>query len=151
MENNKRQEIIGQIAELDVAIAGYELELKKVLPNPIPPNINELRTELQNARNKLKQKKMGLECKLDAMLPVTIEGFLGQDEEQVDQNEHGTVNEIYYFLGCPNLEETRWREKVKYDRQQDISEILKANEGKLMRVTIEAVELGDGGQVSDLS
>jgi hypothetical protein len=100
---------------------------------------------LRESRKEARIEQMKVEYKLDQTLPIVIEGFLGEDEQQVDENEHGIVNELYHYLGCPNIDPKKpFSNKVLYDRLRDITEILKANDTKFLRVTIEAIELGSG-------
>ncbi len=144
METEKRRTIIQQIADLDIEIAKQDKVVKTVLPNPVTQSAIDFHRLAQQTKSQLMREKVCLESRLDKVLPITFEGFLGEDEEQVDQNEHGIVNEVYHWLGCPSLDEGKWQKSITYNRQQDITEILKANSGRLLRVTIEAVEIGDG-------
>jgi len=80
-------------------------------------------------------------------LPITIEGYLGNDNQEVDRDEYGRIVENFYYLGCPNLDSEHklgWygQPRFIYDVEKDITDILQNNLGKYIRITIEAVEIG---------
>ena len=106
------------------------------------PSLSEIKQQLKS----LKLEKLGLESHIATDLPITIEGYIGEDEEQVDQDEHGTVNEVYHYLGCPVFPTDRPRHygTVRYDKFRDLTEIFKMNTGKYVKVSVEEIPLGEG-------
>jgi len=91
----------------------------------------------------LRIKRLCLISQLSAALPLTIEGYLGEDEEEVDRDEHGSVRQINYFLGCPSFSKGFNYGKIQCDDLKNITNILQNNVGKYLRITIEAVEVGE--------
>ncbi len=98
-----------------------------------------------------KLERWSLENKLDGTLPIIIDGDLGEDQEQVNQDKYGREDEIYHYLGCPNTTIKRKYPNsfpitchgIEYDRSQDITAILKANKKKYLRITIEELDIED--------
>lgn len=101
--------------------------------------------ELKEQLRQVKIKKLCIESHIASDLPIKIEGFLSEDEDEVDRDEHGRTVEIYHYLGCPVFPTDRPRHygTVGYNKFQDITEILKQNTGKFLRVTIEAIPIGE--------
>ena len=146
MNRTERETYITKLAEMQVTIDHIEKWLgtygfQKDFTNS-NPSLNEIKVQLRA----LKLEKLGVESHIATDLPITIEGYIGEDEEQVDQDEHGVVNEVYHYLGCPVFpkEHNRHYGTVQYDKFRDLTEIFKMNTGKYIRVSVEEVPLGDG-------
>ncbi len=109
-------------------------------------NSNTLLIDIRNRLRDIKRKKLAIESHVASELPVVLEGYVGEDEEQVDQTEVGVVNEVYHYLGCPVFptEHNRHYGTIKYDKFRDLTEIFKMNTGKFIRVIIEEIPLGEG-------
>jgi len=111
-----------------------------------------LYAEEREQLRQVKIKKMCVESQIATTLPIEVEGFLGEDlSDEVDRDERGTIREIYYYLGCPIFpkEDSEvkkyWRSgTIGYDRFKDLTEILKYNTGKFLKITIETIPLGEG-------
>ncbi|MDD2730935.1 MAG: hypothetical protein PHW33_02300 [Candidatus Portnoybacteria bacterium] len=146
MNRTERQAYIAKLEEMQTTITNIEKWLgtygyQRDFTNA-SPSVTEIKQQLKN----LKLEKLGLESHIATDLPITIEGYVGEDEEQVDQDEHGVVNEVYHYLGCPVFpkEHNRHYGTVQYDKFRDLTEIFKMNTGKYIRVSVEEVPLGDG-------
>jgi len=141
--NENRQKAIETLKEMQTEIDALEKELSNlgVIKNGQIDLVQEPRERLR----KLKVNKLCAESQIVAMLPVELMGFVGEDEDEVDQDEHGRVMEIYHYLGCPVFPTDRPRHygTVAYSKFQDITEILKLNTGKFLKITIEAIPMGE--------
>lgn len=137
--NEMRERAIEILNEMQIEIKAIEEKLRE------PPRL----AEYPKYREQLKQikiKKMCVESQIATSLPIQIEGFLGEDVgDEVDRDEHGSIREIYHYLGCPIFPNGHPRHygTVGYDRFKDLTEILQHNTGRFLRVTIEAVPLGE--------
>ncbi len=147
MNRTERETYITKLAEMQADIASIEKWLgtygyQRDFTNIKPP-INDIRAKLKA----LKLEKLGVESHLATDLPISIEGYVGEDEEQVDQDEHGYRMEIYHYLGCPVFPTNHNRHygTVRYNKFQDLTEIFKMNTGKYVKVTVEEIPLGEGG------
>lgn len=113
----------------------------------LQPLGNGWQGEVAAAKERLKQvriKKLCVESQIATNLPIEIEGFLGDDvSEEVERDEHGTIREVYYYLGCPNLARSIYQPNILYNKFKDLTEILQHNTGKFLRVTIEAIPIGE--------
>jgi len=130
MVNKTRQQII---TEIEGDIRAIEQKLGT------PGLITDTREQLR----KIKIKKLCVESQIATSLPIEIEGFLGEDSEEVDHDERGIIRDNVYYLGCPNFGMGRLHNYVVYDRFKDLTEILQHNTGRFLRVTIEAIPLGE--------
>ena len=65
-----------------------------------------------------------------------MEGYLDDDEEELDRDEHGITVERRFFLGCPKPP----KGVILYDVNRDIADILESNYGKYVKITIETVD-----------
>jgi len=141
--NESRQKAIELLREMETEIATLEKELSSlgVIKNGQVDMVSEPRERLRQ----IKLKKLCAESQIISSLPVEFVGYVGEDEDEVDQDERGRVMEIYHYLGCPVFPTDRPRHygTVQYDKFKDITEILKHNTGKFLKVTIEAIPLGE--------
>ena len=141
--NETRHRAIELLAEMQAEITALEKVVEKL--GTIKNGQIDLVQEPRERLRQIKIKKLCVESQIIATLPVEIEGFVGEDEDEVDQDERGRVMEIYHYLGCPVFptDHPRHYGTVGYNKFQDITEILKQNTGKFLRVTIEALPLGE--------
>jgi len=141
--NETRQKAIELINEMHIEITALEKELSKL--GTIKNGQVDLVQEPRERLRQIKIKKLCAESQIIATLPVEIEGFVGEDEDEVDSDERGRLMEIYHYLGCPMFpkDDSRHYGMIIYNKFQDITEILKHNTGKFLRVTIEAIPLGE--------
>jgi len=139
----KREALIAEANQAEEEALAIRHEMSALLGKGYTPKYKEL----QEAYNILRRKALCLKSQAQAVLPVQIEGFLGEEVEEVDHDEHGRTMEIGWWLGCPNVNrETYFSPKLQYSFENDISEILKLNAGKYLRVTIEAIDVGSRGK-----
>jgi len=138
MKNESRQKAIELLNEMQIEIKAIEGQISD-------GSAKNLYAKEREQLRQIKIKKLCAESQIIASLPVEIEGFVGEDEDEVDHDEHGRVMELYHYLGCPIFPTNHPRHYgvVGYDKFQDITEILKQNTGKLLKVTIEAIPLGE--------
>ncbi len=146
MNGTEREYFITKLAELQETISKVEKWLTTYgyhcdFTNSKPP-IDEIRKHIQL----VKRTKLGVESQLATGLPLTIEGYVGEDEEEVDHDEHGRIMEVFHYLGCPVFptEHNRHYGVVQYDKFKDLTEIFKMHAGKFIKVSIEEVPLGEG-------
>lgn len=140
--NEMRERAIELLNEMQVEIKAIEEKLREPMVHPKTPWLDEYRQRLKQ----VKIKKLCVESQIATSLPIEVEGFLGEDVgDEVDRDEHGTIREIYHYLGCPIFpnEHPRHYGTVGYDRFKDLTEILQHNTGRFLRVTIEAIPLGE--------
>ena len=141
--NEGRQKAIELLKEMQTEIATLEKELAKLgtIKNGQIDMVQEPRERLRQ----IKIKKLSVESQIISSLPVELVGYVGEDEDEVDHDEHGRVMEIYHYLGCPVFptDHPRHYGTVQYNKFQDITEILKGNTGKFLKITIEAAPLGE--------
>lgn len=146
MNRTERKKYIGELAEMQATIShiekwlgtyGYHCDFHNARPS-----LDEMKEELK----KIKIRKLCLESQVATTLPIQIEGYVGEDSEQVDQDEHGTVQELYHYLGCPIFptDHPRHYGTVGYDKFKDLTDIMKHNTGKFLRITIKEIPLGEG-------
>ena len=143
--NRIRQQNIQTLTEIEVDIRAIEQKLR-LLPEP-----SQWLTDIREQLRQTKIRKFCVEGQIATNLPIEIEGFLGEDTgDEVDRDEHGTIREIYYYLGCPAFPKEDSKVKrywcygtVGYDMLKDLTEILKMNTGKFLKITIEAIPLGE--------
>jgi hypothetical protein len=88
--------------------------------------------------NTLRSQEEKLYAKINSALPIIVEGYLDEDDAEEDG-----IREIYHYVGCPDLNSHRVLQSIRYDRLQDITDILLQNTGKYIRVTIEAIDIGN--------
>ncbi len=100
---------------------------------------------LQQLARDLGLQEMTLVSQLQCKFPMTMCGYVGEDEEDVEQNEHGTVWKITHWLGCPKLDSKTPRPKdaIRYDPLADITQVLELNKGKYLKITIQALDIGE--------
>ena len=137
-----RERAIELLNEIQVDIKAIEEKLREPLVHPKTPWLDEYRQRLKQ----VKIKKLCVESQIATSLPIAVEGFLGEDVgDEVDRDEHGTIRELYYYLGCPIFpnEHPRHYGTIGYDRFKDLTEILQHNTGRFLKVTIEAIPLGE--------
>ena len=141
MVNENRQRAIESLNEMQAEIKAIEQELKNLKDNDTIKSLVEVREQLRQ----IKIKKLCAESQIISSLPVELVGYVGEDEDEVDQDERGRVMEIYHYLGCPVFPTDRPRHygTVQYNKFQDITEILKQNIGSFLKVTIEAIPIGE--------
>ena len=127
--------------ETEIATLEKKLSTLGTIKNGQVDMVSEPRELLRQ----IKVKKLCVESQIASSLPVELVGYLGEDIEEVDQDEHGTVNAVYYYLGCPIFPNERQRHygTVGYDKLRDVTEVLQHNIGRFLKVTIEAVPLGE--------
>ena len=138
MKNESRQKAIELLNEMQIEIKALEGQISD----------GSAKNLYANEREQLRQikiRKVCVESQIISSLPVELVGYVGEDEDEVDQDERGRVMEIYHYLGCPVFPTDRPRHygTVQYNKFQDITEILKQNTGQFLKVTIEAVPLGE--------
>lgn len=87
-------------------------------------------------------------------LPVVVEGFVETYKDVIDETERGLIRELVTYLGCPIFDlkpaPPGWRRlrpgNVTYDMRNDISHILSENHGRFLRITVEAIGIGNGAE-----
>lgn len=130
-----REHYIQMLNEIQTEIEAIEQQLSAV---------NGYTIKEIAALTKIKLKKLCVENQLSSNLPIVIEGFLGGEvTEEVERDERGSIRETYYYLGCPNLTQNIYQPNIMYNKFGDVTEILQHNTGKFLKVTIEAVPLGE--------
>jgi hypothetical protein len=133
---NTRQELIDLIAQTKKR-ASEEYTRAKALTPASKERANAYTTWIN-----LNREAGRLTDELVKILPVTFEGYLGVDDEEVDRDEHGSIRETLHYVGCPNLKDPNSRAYGIVDCDGDtITEVLKANAGKFVRITIETVDI----------
>lgn len=135
---NRRKELIGQIHEV-------EQEADKVRSLLCKEQDSKWRQLYQKSYNDLRVKRLCLISQLSAALPLTMEGYLGEDCEEVGRDEHGSIRQVYHYLGCPSFSTSSAFNygRIQCDDLKDITNILQNNIGKYLRITIEAIEIGE--------
>jgi len=138
-ENKTRQQIIQMLTEIQTEIKVLESKVATI------PSPSEFGTKIRERLKQVKMKKMCVESQIATSLPIEIEGFLAEDVgDVVDRDEHGTIREIFQYLGCPNFNSKHpGMSRIAYDEFRDVSEILKHNTERFLRITIEAIPLGE--------
>lgn len=121
-----------------------EIELAIIRHREDDKNTQELCNTLFEWRQKnfgLVKEKQRIEHEYRSNLPVVLEGYAAENEEEVDSDERGVLVQIYSFLGCPYLDNKRRQlDTIKYDGLRDLSEIIREHDGKFLRITIEQVD-----------
>lgn len=133
--NEKRETLLAEVKRVEEKVFAIREEMTT--------SASPKKEELTKAYNAYRREALCLKSQALAVLPIQIEGFLGEDDEEVDHDEHGRVMEIVRWLGCPNLNSKAYYPTVAYEFQNDISEIFKLNAGKYLRITIEAIDVKD--------
>jgi len=137
-ENKTREQTIKLRNEMQIEIKAIEGQISD-------GSAKNLYVEEREQLRQIKIKKLCVESQLVASLPIEIEGFLAEDVgDAVDRDEHGTIREIFQYLGCPNFNSKHpGMSRIAYDEFRDVSEILKHNTERFLRITIEAIPLGE--------
>ncbi len=95
----------------------------------------------------------------EVTLPITVEGFVESYRDVIDETERGLIMEVVTYLGCPIFDlkpaPPGWSRlrpgNVTYNMSNDISHILAENHGRYLRITIEAIGIGDGAECEECS
>jgi hypothetical protein len=75
----------------------------------------------------------------------TIEGYLGDDVVEVDREDRNIITQVYYFVGCPNLEKIAktgyYGHQQKILEKESVSDLLENLTGKYVRIVIEEIDV----------
>ena len=146
MNRTERETYITKLEEMQATISHIE---KWLGTYGCHCDFNNAQPTLQETREQLKAiklQKFCIESQIANTLPIMIEGYVGEDNNEVEQNEHGIVQEVYHYLGCPVFpqENSRHYGALLYDKFKDLTDIFRNNTGKFLRVSIEEIPLGEG-------
>jgi len=138
MISDSKKEAIKILKEMQIELKMIEFKIATI------PMQSEYGKEIRNQLSQIKIEKLHIEQKIISSLPTELVGFLGEDEDEVDQDERGRTMEIYHYLGCPMFTTKKSYNygTVVYNKFQDITEILKQHTGEFLKVTIEAIPIG---------
>ena len=78
-------------------------------------------------------------------MKTVMEGYLDDDEEELDRDEYGSTRMRVFFLGCP----VPPRGTILYKQSGDITSLLEEQNGKYVKITIETVDKFDDRQCGE--
>lgn len=137
--NTERQRAIELLNEMQIAIQVIEKQISS-------GSAKNLYDGEREQLRQIKIKKLCVESQIASSLPIELVGYLGEDVgDEIDYDEHGSIREFYHYLGCPIFpnEHNRHYGTIGYDKFRDITEILQHNIGRFLKITIEAIPLGE--------
>lgn len=142
--NEARQKAIKMLNEIQAEIEVIE---KPILWGSAK---NLFSIEIEQLKQ-IKIKKLCVESQITSSLPIELIGYLGEDVgDEIDRDEHGSIRERRLYLGCPSFPKESSKVKaywhygtIGYDKFRDITEVLQHNVGRFLKITIEAVSLGE--------